>query len=409
MAKKKGNGEGTVYQRSNGSWTAQISYIDPSTGNKKRKTVSGKTKQEVLKKKRDIEILKDTGRLVDTGKITVGQWLDRWLELYKKPALKPSAWFSYKSNTDLHIKPSLGNRQLDRLMASDIQALYNRLSENGRKVKERKPRSKKEAERMAQSAAQDPPKKTGLAPKTVRYIHTILSGALSQAVKENIIQFNPATATEPPRQEKKEIQPFTANDARNFLKLIKDEDIYSIVYMDLGTGLRRGEILGLKWRDLDLKTKTITIRRSLVQINGQPQLQEDTKTQASKATVRIPDGVVEVLKKVSKEQAKNKLAMGEAYLDQNYIFCRSDGTPFRPDYVYRRFKKLSKKHGFPEARFHDLRHTFCTLLLEAGEDLSTVSKLARHSSYSVTADIYGHLTKNMQDTAANKMDAILKG
>jgi len=114
-------------------------------------------------------------------------------------------------------------------------------------------------------------------------------------------------------------------------------------------------------------------------------------------------------KKVKAQQAKDKLALGEAYQDNNLVFCWPDGSLIRPDHVYRRYKKLLKQNGLPEARFHDLRHTFCTLLLEAGEDLATVSKLARHSSYSVTADIYGHLTKTMQDRAADKMDAILKG
>lgn len=181
MAKRKANGEGTVFQRSNGSWCAQVSFVDPGTGKRKRKSVSGKTKQEVLKKKRDLENLKDAGRLVDSEKFTVGQWLDRWLEVYKKPALKPSTWASYKQLTDLHIKPALGERQLDRLQASEIQAFYNRLSESGRKVKQRKPRNKKEAERLAK----EPPKPTGLSTRTVRYIHTVLSEALNQAVKEN--------------------------------------------------------------------------------------------------------------------------------------------------------------------------------------------------------------------------------
>jgi integrase len=409
MAKKKGNGEGTIYQRSNGTWCAQISYIDPGTGTRKRKSVSGKTKQEVLKKKREVEGLKDAGRLVDTGKMTLGEWIDRWLEVYKKPSLKPSTWFSYKNIADLHIKPSLGGKQLDRLMASDIQALYNRLSDNGRKVRKRKPRSKKEAERLAQAAEQAPPVKTGLSPKTVRYVHTILSGALNQAVKENRIQFNPALATEPPRLEKKEIQPFTGEQARAFLKAIEDDPIYPIIFTDLGTGLRRGELLGLKWDCVDTVDSTVVICRTLLLINGKLTLQEDTKTKASKATVKLPSEVVKVLKKVRAEQAANKLALGEAYNDQGFVFCWPDGSPYRPDYVYHRYKKLLDWNGFPPARLHDLRHTFCTLLLEAGEDLATVSKLARHSSYSVTADIYGHLTTKMQDKAAEKMDAILKG
>jgi len=252
-----------------------------------RKTVSGKTKQEALKKKRELENLKDAGRLIDSGKVTLGQWMDRWLEVYKKPALKPSTWASYKQLTDLHIKPALGERQLDRLQASEIQAFYNRLSESGRKVKQRKPRSKKEAERLAQ----EPPKPPGLANKTVRYIHTILNGALSQAVKENLIRFNPVAVTEPPRLERKEMHPLTAKEARAFLEAIKGDMLYPIIFTDLGTGLRRGELLGLKWEDIDLKEGTAIIRRSLIQLNGQALIQDDTKTRSSRATVRLPGEV----------------------------------------------------------------------------------------------------------------------
>lgn len=403
MAKRRANGEGTVYQRPNGTWSAQVSYIDPGTGTRKRKTISGKTKQEVLRKKRELETLKDAGRLVDTGKLTVEAWMNRWLEVYKKPALKPSTWLSYKQLTDLHINPALGNRQLDRLQASEIQAFYNYLSKSGRKIKKRKEKKKKDAENTAQAKPQNP----GLSTRTVRYIHTILNGALNQAMKENLIRFNPAAVTEPPRLERKETRPLTAKEARDFLDAIKDDMLYPIILTDLGTGLRRGELLGLKWEDIDLETGTAIIRRSLLQLQGQLHLQEDTKTKASKATIQLPGEVVKVLKQVKRNQAQAKLILGEGYNDKGFVFAWGDGRPIRPDYLYHRFKALLKDNKLPEVRIHDLRHTFCTLLLEAGEDLSTVSKLARHSSYSITADIYGHLTKTMQERAAGKMDAIL--
>lgn len=168
-------------------------------------------------------------------------------------------------------------------------------------------------------------------------------------------------------------------------------------------------MLSFKWEDIDLQSGTATIRRSLLQIQGQLHLQEDTKTKSSKATIKLPGEVLKALKQLKRDQAKEKLLLGEAYQDQDYVFAWEDGRPIRPDYLYHRFNALLKQNGLPDVRIHDLRHTFCTLLLEAGEDLATVSKLARHSSYSITADIYGHLTKTMQDQAASKMDAILKG
>lgn len=394
MAKKKrANGEGSVWQRPNGTWVAQVSFTDPLTGKPDRKSVSGKTKREVLKKKRKLENAKDVNRLVDNGKITLGDWIDRWLEVYKKPALKYSTWYSYKQLADLHIKPGLGKKPLDRLRPNEIQAFYNKLSESGR----------------IDMGKQTEGKPAGLSPRTVRLCHIVINGALKQATKEGLIMWNPADATDPPRQVKKEIAPLTTDQVIYFLDAIKEHEIYSVIVTDLGTGLRRGELLGLTWPDIDLEGKTAIIRQSLLQVGGKVYLQDDVKTKASKATITLPDEVVKVLKQVKKDQAKNKLLLGEAYQDNYLVFCREDGTPYRPDVIYHTFKDLLKKHGLPDVSFHAMRHTFCTMLLEHGEELSTVSKLARHSSISITADTYGHLTQPMRDKAASKLDGILSG
>jgi integrase len=146
-----------------------------------------------------------------------------------------------------------------------------------------------------------------------------------------------------------------------------------------------------------------------LQIGGTVYWQDDVKTKASKATIRLPEEVLKVLQQVRAAQARNKLLLGEAYQDNNLVFCKADGTAYRPDFIYHRFKELLAANGLPAIPFHALRHTFCTMLLEQGEELSTVSKLARHSSYSITADTYGHLTKVMQDQASDTMDRILKG
>jgi integrase len=249
---------------------------------------------------------------------------------------------------------------------------------------------------------------TGLSTRTVKYIHTVLSGALKQAVKEGLIPANPADATTQPRQVKKEITPLSAEQVRYFLDNIKANWLYPVFVTDLGTGLRRGELLGLKWDVVNLKDGTATIRRSLIQVKGKVFLQEDTKTKSSTATVKLPNTVVKELRKVKKQQAQYKLILGKAYQDSDFVFTWPDGRYIRPDYLYHQYKNLLKENGLPDTRFHDLRHTFCTMLLESGEELSTVSKLARHSSFSITADIYGHLTTNMQNQAAEKIDAILK-
>lgn len=393
MAKKRGHGEGGISQRKDGRWMGQITLgIDPATKKAKRITFYGKTRREVQDKIREALNLKERGLLSEPSKLTIEEWLDTWMDDYKKQELKPSTWVSYKSLIENYIKPNLGKFKLNKLRTNDIQRFYNNMLENGRKAT--KPADKQESK--------------GLSTRTVKYIHTILKAALAQAEKEGHIQGNPAAATTQPRQTKKEITPLSVEQVQHFLSSVKDNWLYPLFVMDLGTGLRRGELLGLKWDDINLMDNTATIRRSLLQIKGQLLLQEDTKTKASKATVKLPGTVAKELKKVKKQQAKDRLFLGEAYQDLGFVFAWPDGHPIRPDYLYHQFKTLLKENGLPDVRFHDLRHTFCTLLLEAGEDLATVSKLARHSSYSITADIYGHLTKKMQDQAADKLDIILK-
>lgn len=393
MAKKRGHGEGSISQRKDGRWMGQITLgIDPATKKAKRITFYGKTRREVQDKIREALNLKERGLLSEPSKLTLEEWLDTWLNDYKKQELKPSTWASYKGLIDNYIKPDLGKYKLNKLRTNDIQRFYNNKLENGRKTQ--KQNDKQELK--------------GLSTRTVKYIHTVLKAALAQAEKEGHIPGNPAAATTQPRQQKKEITPLSVEQVQHFLNSVKDNWLYPLFVTDLGTGLRRGELLGLKWADINLDDGTAMVRRSLIQINSQVILQENTKTKSSTATVKLPDTVVKELKKVKKQQAQDRLFLGEAYQDLGFVFAWPDGRPIRPDYLYHQFKILLKTNGLPDARFHDLRHTFCTLLMEAGEDLATVSKLARHSSYSITADIYGHLTKKMQDQAADKLDSILK-
>jgi integrase len=393
LAKKRGHGEGSISQRKDGRWMGQITLgINPATKKAKRLTFYGKTRKEVQEKIREALNQKDKGMLSEPSKLTLQEWLKTWLEDYKQRELKESTWESYKSLIEDYINPDLGMVKLSKLRTNDIQRFYNEKLTNGRKRN-----VKKDGEEI-----------TGLSTRTVKYIHTVLSGALKQAVKEGLIPANPADATTQPRQVKKEITPLSAEQVRYFLDNIKANWLYPVFVTDLGTGLRRGELLGLKWDVVNLKDGTATIRRSLIQVKGKVFLQEDTKTKSSTATVKLPNTVVKELRKVKKQQAQYKLILGKAYQDSDFVFTWPDGRYIRPDYLYHQYKNLLKENGLPDTRFHDLRHTFCTMLLESGEELSTVSKLARHSSFSITADIYGHLTTNMQNQAAEKIDAILK-
>ncbi len=385
MAKKRGHGEGSISQRKDGRWMGQITIgVDPVTRKSKRLTFYGKTRKEVQDKIREALNQKDRGLLSEPSRMTLGEWLKTWLEDYKKQELKISTWESYKSLIEDHMVPELGYIKLNKLKTNDIQRFYNSKLENGRKDG-----------------------KGGLSARTVRYIHTVLSAALDQAVKEGYILVNPAAATTQPRHVKKEITPLSTDQVKQFLQDIKDDWLYPVFITALGTGLRRGELLGLKWDVVDLETGAALIKRELVQVKGKVRLEEYTKTKGSTRTIALPDMVIRELKKLRGKQKQDRLLLGPAYQDNDYVFCWPDGSYIRPDYVYNRLKTLLNEHGLPSIRFHDLRHTFATMLLEAGEHPKVVSEMLGHSSITITLDIYSHVLPSMKEKAAAKLNDIL--
>ena len=393
MAKKRGHGEGSISQRKDGRWMGQITLgINPATKKAKRLTFYGKTRKEVQEKIREALNQKDKGMLGEPSKLTLQEWLKTWLEDYKKRELKESTWESYKSLIEDHINPDLGMVKLSKLRTNDIQRFYNEKLNNGRKRKIEK----------------DGKEISGLSTRTVKYIHTVLSGALKQAVKEGIIPVNPADATTQPRQQKHEITPLTTDQVRQLLEDIKDDWMYPVYVTALGTGLRRGELLGLKWEALDLEAGMALIKRELVQVKGKVKLQEYTKTKGSNRTIALPDMVTRELKKLRIRQKQERLQLGPAYQDKGYVFCWPDGRYIRPDYAYHQLKKQLEDHNLPSIRFHDLRHTFATMLLEAGEHPKVVSEMLGHSSITITLDIYSHVLPSMQAKAAAKLNGILE-
>lgn len=396
------NGEGSIFQRKDNRWVCQITIDD------KMRLFYGKSAQEVKDKRDQALEQANKGILPEPNKVTVEQWLKTWMEEYKKDSLKPSTYHSYQNLIDLHINPLIGKRKVKDLKPAHIQKLINDCYRNGRihKVKENvTDRTKKRREKAPVKEL-----KPGLSGKTVKYIHGILLQAFDQAIKEKLIAYNPASADciNLPRREKPDIQPLYTEQAKDFLKAIKDNWLYPLYLMDISTGLRRGELLGLKWPDINFTDKTATIKRSLIQIGGKVVLQESVKTKKSKRIVSLTDDCVAELKRLKARQAEDKLSAGvDKYPKDDYVFCWQDGRPLRPDYVYRNLKKLLTENGFPASRFHDLRHSFATIMLEQGVDLETVSTMLGHNSISITGDIYSHVRQEIQATAAEKINNAL--
>lgn len=385
MSKKRGNGEGTIYKRSDGLWVAQVTVgYDPQTGKPKRKSFYGKTRQEVIGKLTEIIQELRTGTFIEPSKATFGEWLDKWLEEYKKGQLKPTTYESYKAIVDIHIKPALGGIPLAKLQPHMLQAFYNEKLENGRADG-----------------------KGGLSTRMVHYCHTIIHQALKQAVKEGLLPRNPAEATSPPAVKNKQMRPLTEEELLKFLDVAKDDRLYAAYVVAATTGLRRGELLGLCWDCVDLEQGVIVVKRQLLILKNSLTLEETTKTKSGQRTVVLTDDAIRELKAHRKLQAQEKLLLGEAYQDHNLVFCKPDGTPLDPREFTKHFQRLLKKAGLPQVRLHDLRHTHATLLLKRGIPAKIVQERLGHSSITITLDLYSHVTPEMQRLAAESLNSLL--
>lgn len=385
MSKKRGNGEGTIYKRSDGLWVAQVTVgYDPQTGKPKRKSFYGKTRQEVIGKLTEIIQELRTGTFIEPSKATFGEWLDKWLEEYKKGQLKPTTYESYKAIVDIHIKPALGGIPLTKLQPHMLQAFYNEKLENGRADG-----------------------KGGLSTRMVRYCHTIIHQALKQAVKEGLLPRNPAEATSPPAVKNKQMRPLTEEELLKFLEVARDDRLYAAFVVAATTGLRRGELLGLCWDCVDLEQGIIVVKRQLLVLKNSLILEETTKTKSGQRTVVLTDDAIRELKAHRKRQAQEKLLLGEAYQGHNLVFCKPDGTPLDPREFTKHFQRLLKKAGLPQVRLHDLRHTHATLLLKRGIPAKIVQERLGHSSITITLDLYSHVTPEMQRLAAESLNSLL--
>ena len=378
MAKKRANGEGNIRKRKDGRWEGRFTAgHDPATGKQIIKSVLGKTQAEVKEK---LKKAMDDAQKVDftkSGKYTVGIWMDEWFENVAKIKVRASSHQTYKGYIENHIKPNIGNIPIEKLTTMDLQKFYRKLLTKGR------------VERIE---AKDQPK--GLSAKTVRNINQVISSAMDLAVAQKIIPANPTNACALPKIEHQEMQTIPAEQLQAFLQEAKATGVYEMYYIELATGLRRGELLGLKWQDIDWKNGLIKVRRQVARVDGQIK-ESPLKTKNSYRTVTISQQAIEVLK----EQKKKT--------NDTYVFPSPNGGPISPDSVNNMLKRVLERAGIPKVRFHDLRHTFATIALQNGVDIKTVSGMLGHFSAGFTLDTYAHVTTSAQKEAAQTMGNIL--
>jgi integrase len=365
-----------ITERDDGRWMGRYT-VQTSTG-AARRAVYGRTYKEAEKKLAVAMGDAARGIVYDDENQTVGKYMTRWLSDSAKHAVKATSYRAYESQIRNHIVPALGKVKLSRLTPAHLQALY---------------------------AAE---LREGMKPASVRQTHAILHKALEQAVRFNLIPTNPASKVDPPKIRQEEITPLTAEQASKLLDLTRNErDRFEALYvLALTTGLRIGELLGLKWSDIDLDARRLRVSRQLQR--GEEGLIFTEPKAASRRTVDLPARAVEALKRYRKRQVEETLNAGGAYRDNDLVFAGDLGGPIGPDRVTQRaFKPLLKRAGLPEIRFHDLRHTFATLLLARGVHPTYVQRALGHASVKMTLDRYSHWMPTMGRATAEAIDAAL--
>lgn len=381
MAKRRANGEGNIRKRSDGRWEGRYTAgRDPDTGKVIYKNVLGKAQAEVKEK---LKAAQEECRKVDVVKAdqyTVGQWLMLWYENYAKVKVRPSSHQTYLGYIRNHIQPHIGNLPLKKLSSLELQKLYTLLLKRGR---------------IDRVESKQQPK--GLSAKTVRNIHQMLSTALDQAVEQRLLSSNPAKGCALPRVERHEMKTLTQEQLVALLREAKNSGVYEMYYIELATGLRRGELLGLKWEDIDLENAVIRIRRQVSRINGEV-VEAPLKTKNAYRSIAIGPDAVAVL-----EQQKRKVGGSE------WVFPSPTGGPISPDSVLNMLHRVLDRAGLPRIRFHDCRHTTATLALQNGVDVKTVSGMLGHYSAGFTLDTYAHVTTQAQREAATTMGNVLQG
>lgn len=379
MAKRRPSGDGMVRKREDGRWEGRIVVGHKKNGDPIHRYVLARTQKGLAVKLHDcIEMYRDADITEDLN-MTLGEWLDRWINEYMIFTIRESTLDSYKAMIKNQIKPYLGDRPLSVQTTQELQKFYNSVKKKGRVKPDRL-------------------HGTELADRMVRGCHSVCRKGLKKSVKERLIRVNSAIGCKLPPKKAREMQVLTQNEIIRFLQQAKEEGCYELFLLELGTGMRRGEILALKWSDLNFKTGELHIERQVYIIKAEVIISEP-KTKASIRTVILPPSLLKTL--VAYKETVNSEWMFPSLSD--------NGRPRNPSSVRKRLQLILERAGCKKVRFHDLRHTFATMVLEHGMDVKTLSATIGHVSSATTLDIYSHITDTMQRQAAVHIDRKIGG
>ena len=366
--------EGSIRRRSKNSWELTVDQGRGADGKRRRKFVSFKgSKSQAQQKLRELLMDQHRGVPIATEKITVRQWLTKWMAEYVKPNARQRTVERYQGIIDRHIVPAIGHVVLSKLAPSEIQAMEAALTDKG------------------------------MAPKGVELIHTVISGCYKYALRMEVVWRNPAKAVTPPKVTRREVEPPDIARVKRLLALAEQEEhpLFPALHLIAYTGLRRGEALGLRHQDINLEAGTISVVQSIGRSLEKGIIVEPTKTNAGRRAVDLDDGTVDVLRAHIGRQLLRRMELEGLYQDEGLLFPGPLGEPLNPMALTRVYQSFAKRLGLQGARLHDLRHFHASVMLQNGASLLLVSRRLGHASVATTGDVYGHLMPGAQKEAAN--------
>ncbi len=364
----RARGEGSVFKHKNGMWCACLTVGLKGNGRRNRIYAYSSTQSGALKELRNMQADADTGRPVDLQRCTLAEYLGKWLETAARPTIRAGTHRNYKHWIEKKITPTIGGVILSKLGPLHVQSLYTNLEA------------------------------AGASPRLREQVHNLLHKALGQALKWGMVRQNACASVHKPRVPKTTMRVLSKSQVESLLEVSKNDRFAALYVTAVTTGLRQGELLGLQWEDVDLRSGHASIRHTLQNDRGKLTL-ESTKNSKGRR-VELPQITVNALK------AQREWLMAQGLRSSPWVFPNSKGGPMRKDNLLRLFKALLKRAALPPVRFHDLRHTAATLMLVQGVHPKVVQEMLGHSSISLTLDTYSHVIPTMQRDAANKMDAL---
>jgi integrase len=372
--------KGHIRQRTKGSWEITIDAgKDPATGRRLRhfETVKG-TKKGAQRRLAELLVSIEQGGYVRPQHLTLGEWLERWLASYAILHTSPRTAEGYQIIIRRHLVPSLGRVFLSQLQPQHIQEYYTHATSKG------------------------------LSNRSILHHYRLLHKVLNDAVKQGLIARNIADAIDPPRAVSKEMTTLTSDEIASFLKAAEETPFHALFYTKIYTGLRRSEVLGLTWGNIDLDLCTLSVTQALHRPSGRSYVLRSPKSRAGRRRIDLPPSLTLVLRQYRVEQENQRDMLGKALTDDDFVFAHPNGTPWDPSTITHAFQRIIRNAALPHVRLHDLRHTHATLMLKAGVHPKIVSERLGHSNIGITLDTYSHVLPGLQEAAAKRFDDMME-